>query len=64
LGLATDPLGTIVDKVNPFSPGNMFSHILDFITENGRKISDALNGDPPDLTIRNLQKQYLMIIKV
>jgi hypothetical protein len=51
LGLATDPLGTIVDKVNPFSPGNMFSHILDFITENGRKISDALNGDPPDLTI-------------
>jgi hypothetical protein len=47
-GLATDPLGTIVDKGNPFSPGNMFGHILNFITDNGRKISNALNGDPPD----------------
>lgn len=56
LGLATDPLGTIVDKVNPFSPGNMFSHILDFITENGRKISDALNGDPPDPNYKEFAK--------
>lgn len=48
LGMATDPLGTIMDKVNPFSPGNMFSQILNFITDNGRKISNALNGDPPD----------------
>ena len=48
LGLLTDPLGTAVDKANPFSPGAMFGHILDFNTETARKISDALNGDPPD----------------
>jgi hypothetical protein len=48
LGMATDPLGTVVDQANPFSPGHMFGQILNFITDNGRKISDALNGDPPD----------------
>jgi hypothetical protein len=56
LGLATDPLGTIMDKVNTFSPGNMFSKILDFITDNGRKISDALNADPPDADFTNFAK--------
>jgi len=55
-GLATDPLGTVVDKVNPLSPGNMFSRILDFITSNGRKISDALNGDPPDPNYKEFAK--------
>lgn len=48
LGMLTDPLGTIVDKFNPFSPGSMFGHILDFNVYNARKISNALNGDPPD----------------
>lgn len=56
LGLATDPLGTVVDKVNPLSPGNMFSNILDFILDNGRKISDALNGDPPDSDFKEFAK--------
>jgi hypothetical protein len=47
-GLATDPFGTIMGKINPFTPDNMFDNILEFITDNGRMISDALNGDPPD----------------
>jgi hypothetical protein len=55
-GLATDPLGAFVDKGNPFSPGNMFGHILNFITDNGRKISNALNGDPPDPNYKEFAK--------
>ncbi|MEO8710556.1 MAG: hypothetical protein ABI405_00465 [Parafilimonas sp.] len=34
-------------KTNPIG-NNLFGRILDFITETGRKISNALNGDPPD----------------
>lgn len=48
LGMLTDPLSTIVDKLNPFSPGSMFGHILDFNVDNARTIHNALNGDPPD----------------
>lgn len=55
-GMATDPLGTVTDKVNPLSPGNMFSHILDFITGNGRTISNSLNGDPPDANYKEYAK--------
>ena len=55
-GLATDPLGTVLGKINPFTPDNMFDNILEFITENGRKISDALNGDPPDPNYTEIER--------
>lgn len=55
-GLATDPLGTILGKVNPFTPDNMFDNILEFITDNGRMISNALNGDPPDPNFTEIAK--------
>ena len=47
-GFVSNPLTGLFDYLNPLSPDAMVGHITNFITETGRKISNSLNGDPPN----------------